>query len=221
MVGGEIINMVLGRMEKSRRNLALAMLVVAVLILAINQFTGFFAEILDIGISVAASSQASVSIVDMPAVTYEGERANILIALDNMGSQPLVGAIYIEIRDPLNSTVDSFSSSQYSVQPGSYITDTVMWTPSLPLGNYTIYAWDNLTDPTGLDWQNFSVQCHSGTIMCSGDERIICSGYSWSLIELCSLGCQNGACLTESPGPSGGGAGAPAGPSVSYPMYSG
>jgi hypothetical protein len=215
MAGGEIINMRSGfGWRISRHERVVVILAALALVLLINQFTGLITNILSIAISVAPISQANIYIVDAPETAIENEQAVFALALDNVGSRPLEGAIYVEIRDAGNAVVDSFNSSPYSIQPGSYITDTISWYATQPLGNYSIFAWDNYTNSTDMDSSNFSIACLAGTYRCFGDERRLCSGTSWDLVEVCAYGCQNGVCIPAPPGGRG-----PVGPAVpSYNM---
>jgi len=214
MFGGVIISMRAGFGEEAsvRRKVLLALLAVAALILVVNQFTGWVTNLVSIAISVAASTQANIYIVNFSETVIQDEQTEFVLALDNIGSDPLEGAIYMEIRDSSNATVGSFNSSPYSIQPGSYITDTISWYAIQPLGNYTLMAWDNYTDSTDMDSSNFSIVCVVGTYRCFGNERWLCRGTSWDLVEVCTYGCQNGVCLSAPPSVPGR-PGAPAAPS--------
>ena len=199
-------------LRMSRHEGLVVILAAIALFLLIGQFTGLITNILSIGISVAASTQANIYIVNVSESVNQDEQLGMVIALDNLGSEPLEGAIYVEIRDPSNATVDSFNTSPYYIQPGSYITYIGGWYATKPLGNYTLVAWDNYTSPTDADSSNFSITCAAGTYRCFGDERRLCNGTAWNLVEVCANGCQNGACIAAPPS-KGGPVTGPAGPS--------
>jgi hypothetical protein len=187
----------------SRRKVLLALVVAVSLMLIVNQFTGFISNIVSIAISVAASTQANIYIVNASDTVMQDAQTSLVLALDNVGSKPLDGAIYVEIRDSSNTTVDSFNSSPYSIQPGSYITDTINWYATQPLGNYTLVVRENYTGPTDMDSFNFSIVCLAGSYRCFGNERRVCNVSSWDLVEVCVYGCQNGACLSAPPSEEG------------------
>ncbi len=200
--------------EATPRRKAVLLIVILILsMLVLNQFTGLITNMIKMDINIASSTQASIYIFNVSDKVTENEQASFYFALDNIGSNLLEGNIYVEIRDSGNDTVDSFNSSSYSLQPGSYITYIAQWYAAQPPGNYTLLVWDNYTSPTDMDSKNFSIECIAGQYRCFGDEKRVCNAISWNLVAACKHGCYAGACLS---GP--GGRGVSAGVVPSYSM---
>ena len=157
-------------LPEQKARLVLAILAILAMLVVVNQFTGLITNIMKIDLSVAPSVQGNVYIIDVPGTIMENEQAEFVFALDNIGTTLLDGRVHVEIRDSLNSTVDSFSSNPYSVQPGSYITYTAQWhgtTRATPLTSITQHlssdAWQGHTGASGAR-EGFVQQGRHGTL---------------------------------------------------------
>lgn len=201
----------------SKRRVLLVLVVAAILIISINQFTGMISKFVGISMSINPSVQGNIYIVNVSEILIQDTQTEFVFAVENIGSLPINGSVYVEIRNWFNNTVDSFNSSSYSLLPGSYMTDTLLWYAAHPPGNYTILAWDNYTNSTDTDSYDFSIECVPGTYRCFGDESRLCNTTSWVLVDTCYYGCQNGVCNPK-PEPGGEGA-APAAPSAPAALY--
>jgi hypothetical protein len=189
---------------------------VFLLLLIVNQYTGFINQTVSIGVSVAASTQSNIYVINVSSVAIQDQQSEFKFAMDNIGSRPLDGAVFIEIQDSNGTRVDSFNSSAYSIQPGSYITYIAQWYATPSLGNYTLVVWDNYTNPTDSDSANFSIQCQPGSYKCFGSERRSCGVTSWDFVQNCVYGCSGGSCQSAPPEEGGAGGGVSVGAGATY-----
>lgn len=193
---------VFGKMA-DRRVLAIILAVAAAMV-AVSQLTGMLTDIVRLDMSIRPSAQGNIYIVGAHFVAIQYENSNITLALDNAGSVPLSGMIYVEIMNDSGSAVESFSSEPYLLEPGSYITYAVQWYAAQEPGNYTLVAWDNETNHTDSDNRTFSIHCEAGTHRCFGSQRKVCRTYYWEFVEDCLYGCSGGECLGMPSGRVGG-----------------
>lgn len=187
--------------------------ILAVLIIASPQFTGFlttFDQVI-VSFSVSRTAKTCISILDMPETVVQYQPTSFMVSVENCGSTNLSGKLHFYVTNNVVGTSDHLEADIPTLNISEYVVIEENWVANVPGGSYNLSLRDDINGTTtavvnsSREFEVISAFCIPGEYRCFGKMLRMCAihGMGWIDVMICPIECIDGRCVGGAEGGGG------------------